>query len=321
MLPALNRRRHNLRRFFVGEGPKTPPYYLHQRRVYILPTRQGMVFAMLLFAMLLGSINYNNNLGYILTFLLAGLSVVSIFLTYRNLLHLSIGPAITVPVFAGRDSSIAINIDNRKYASRKAIEYHFPKMQAEISDLAGNSISTIHLPVRYTHRGMQPLHRFIIATSFPLGFFRAWSHVELEQKILVYPQPGKDKILPQLTAGYKQGDMLRGQGDEDFEGLKNYQPGDSFSRVHWKSAARHNVLQIKQYMDGTSNELWIKWDDSFYSDIEKRLSQLTQWVLLADRAGIAFGFRIPGIEYAISTGMQHRNNCLKALALYGSKNA
>ena len=39
---------------------------LGRRRIYILPTRQGLGFAVLLVAMLLGSANYDNGLGYVL---------------------------------------------------------------------------------------------------------------------------------------------------------------------------------------------------------------------------------------------------------------
>ena len=314
-------RRFNFSRFFVGEGPQAPPYYLNNRRVYILPTKQGLVFALLLFAMLLGSINYNNNLGYILTFLLASLTVVTIFMTYRNMLFLRIGPAISSAVFAGKPSSIPVQIDNQHYATRFAIEYHLPKAKPVTCDIAANTNSTIQLPLTYVRRGIQPLPRFVVATTFPLGLFRAWSHVELQQSVLVYPQPGNDKVLPPLSTGKKEGEKQYGSGDDDFEGLRAYQVGDSFYRIHWKSAARHHVLQTKQYIGSANSELWINWDDSRFTDIEKRISQLTQWVMLAANMGIPYGFKIPGVEYPLSTGLPHRNNCLKALALYGAKDA
>lgn len=313
--------RFNFRRFFVGEGPQVPPYYLHNRRVYILPTKQGLVFAILLFAMLLGSINYNNNLGYILTFLLASLTVVNIFMTYRNMLHLRIGPAMPSPVFAGKPSTITVRIDNQNYSTRFAIEYHTPETSPVICDIPANAESAIHLPVNYANRGIRPLPRFAVVTTFPLGFFRAWSHVELQQSVLVYPKPGNDKLLPQMSAGKLEGEKHHGAGDDDFDGLRSYQVGDSFYRVHWKSAARHHVLQIKEYIGSANSELWINWEDSRHTDIEMRISQLTQWVRLAANKGVPFGFRIPGVEYALSTGVAHRNNCLKALALYGAKDA
>lgn len=310
-------RRFNLKRFFIGEGPQAPPYYLHNRRVYILPTKQGLVFAVMLFAMLLGSINYSNNLGYILTFLLASLSVVTILMTYRNLIFLRIGPAVLTPVFAGKPAVIPIQIDNLHYSARYAVEYHLPKEKPIICDITANANSTLHLPITFTQRGMQPLPRFIVATTFPLGFFRAWSHIELQQSVLVYPKPGNDKVLPPASTGEKEGEMHLRAGDDEFAGLRNYQAGDSFYRIHWKAAARHHVLQTKQYIGSADSEMWVKWDDSRFADVEQRISQLTQWVLLAANTGLPYGFRIPGVEYPLATGLVHRNNCLKALAMYG----
>ena len=50
---------------------------LRFRRIYILPTRQGMGFAAAVSVMLLGSINYDNALGYVLSFLLVSAALVS----------------------------------------------------------------------------------------------------------------------------------------------------------------------------------------------------------------------------------------------------
>ena len=41
---------------------------LNQRRIYIMPSRQGLAFVFVLILMLLGDINYNLSLGYVLTF-------------------------------------------------------------------------------------------------------------------------------------------------------------------------------------------------------------------------------------------------------------
>ena len=318
MLKVLSEKRFNFRRFFVGEGPQVPPYFLHTRRVYILPTKQGLVFTGLLFGMLLGSVNYNNNLGYILTFLLSSLLVVTIFMTYRNLLYLKIGPAIPTPVFAGKKASIPIEINNHNYSARFSIEYYQPKQAHKIGDIAANTSTSITLDVNFTQRGRQAIPRFIIETNFPLGFFRTWAHVELQQSVLVYPHPSADTRLPPPGQGNKEGEHQITAGNDDFDGLRNYHRGDSLYRVHWKSSARHHVLQTKLYNGNASDELWISWDDSSCHDIEQRISQLTCWVLLADTAGIPYGFQMPGVEYPMSSGLAHRDNCLKALALYGT---
>ena len=301
----------------AAEGPQDAPYLLNYRRVYILPTKQGLVFSILLFAMLLGSINYNNNLGYILTFLLASIMVVSIFLTYHNILFLNIGPAVLRPVFAGKISTISVQVDNHPYSARFAVEYFWPKQKHHICDIAADSTTLFHIEKTFMQRGLHSVPRFIIETTFPLGLFRAWAHVELKQSVLVYPQPSADTRLPQISTGELEGKNQQVVGNDDFDGLKKYQTGDSLYRIHWKSAARYQTLQTKHYVGSASDELWINWEDSHHADIEKRLSQLTKWVMLASTSGVPYGFRMPEMEYKLSSGLQHRNNCLQALALYG----
>ncbi|HEY5720436.1 MAG TPA: DUF58 domain-containing protein, partial [Gammaproteobacteria bacterium] len=89
-LPSALLRALRLERFLVGSGPEPGPLELHRRRVYILPTRAGLAFALLLLLLLLGSINYGNNLGFVLTFLLGGMAWAAMHHTYRNLVRLRV---------------------------------------------------------------------------------------------------------------------------------------------------------------------------------------------------------------------------------------
>ncbi len=72
------------------QGTDRPVTELHSRRVYILPTAVGLVFALMAFTMLLGSMNYNNNLSFVLTFVLAGLGFVSMHQCQRNIVGLEL---------------------------------------------------------------------------------------------------------------------------------------------------------------------------------------------------------------------------------------
>ena len=90
---------------------------LGRRYIYILPTRQGMLFAVVLVCMLIGSINYALNLGFVLTFLLAGLGVIAMLHTWRNLAELTIEAGKTLPVFAGEAARFnLIAADNHRRA-------------------------------------------------------------------------------------------------------------------------------------------------------------------------------------------------------------
>ena len=87
----------------TGVRTATPgaAFRLNRKRIYILPTRQGLAFATAIVVMLAGAMNYNNSLAYVLTFLLVSLALVSLLHTYRNLAGLRISARPAPPVFAG----------------------------------------------------------------------------------------------------------------------------------------------------------------------------------------------------------------------------
>lgn len=308
----------NLNRFFIGDGPQKTPYLLTQRRVYILPTKQGLAFALLLFIMLLGSINYSNSLGYFLTFLLASLSVVAIFHSYNNLLKLSIGAAICKPVFCGDKANFNVQVNNLNHGSRFSVQTFTPQKLITTSDIAENSLTTLNIKHIFDHRGLIPLPRFTIESRFPFGLFRAWAIVEIAQKQLVYPKPSTHNSLPIKSSGLSEGKKQIELGTDDFKGLRSYVMGDPLQHIHWKSFARHHTLQTKEFSSTTSDDLWLNLADTTTTGIELKLSQLCRWILLADKANLNYGLHLTNTIIQPNSGKHHLEFCLKQLALYGT---
>ena len=309
----------NLQRFFVGEGPLHSPYLLTQRRVYILPTKQGLAFALLLFIMLLGSINYSNSLGYFLTFLLASLSVVAIFHTYNNLLKLSFGPAICKPVFANKDANFVVQVNNLNHQTRFSIGAFTPQHVTTSADINQNSISTLTVKHNFKQRGLISLPRFTIESRFPFGLFRAWAHIQFDQTQLVYPKPSLHTKLPIKNSGLSEGKKSLDLGTDDFKGLRSYVEGDPLQHIHWKSFARYKTLQTKEFSSTTSDELWLNWSDTTVAGVELKLSQLSRWLLLANKQNLTYGLRLPDLTIQPGRGQHHLDACLKQLALFGVK--
>src|SRR5574343_1575638 len=100
----------------------TAPLRLGQRRVFIVPSRGGLLFALALVVMLVGAINYNLALGHALVFLLAGLGIVGMIHTFRTLYGLVVTPGRCEPVFAGQTALFAITLENDRNAPRLALE-------------------------------------------------------------------------------------------------------------------------------------------------------------------------------------------------------
>lgn len=303
-------------------APEPSPVVLTQRRVYVLPTRAGLGFAAALGVMLLGAINYNLSLGYALTFLLAGLGVVSIMHTFRNLAHLSIAPGRAEPVFAGETARFALRLRNARHDERRQVELSIGQAAPVRVDVPRQSDATAHLVQPATSRGWLPLPRVTIETRWPLGLIRAWAYAVPDMHCLVYPKPALRGVSPPPTFGGRAGNLMQTvTGSEDFVSLRGHQLADSPRHVAWKAAARMGVdapLMTKQYADPTARTVWFAWDSlPSGMPVEERLSLLTRWVLDAHAENMTWGLDLPDARIAPASGEAHLHLCLKRLALHG----
>jgi uncharacterized protein (DUF58 family) len=317
-MPFTMRQRISLTRFLRGPGPETGPVLLDRSRVYILPTRQGLLLGAVLIAILLGAINYDNALAFALVFLLAGLSVVSILHTWNNLQGLRVEGGRCPEVFAGGEARFSIGLRNETSQPRPALGLVLPDGTETILDIPpGLHWTTLSRPA--PRRGRLALGRFRLATSFPLGLFRAWSPLELTMGCLVYPAPAPPRPLPPGQFGTIGSGGAQGLGHDDFTAMRPYQIGDSVRQVYWKAVARGQGMHSKQFAGEAAQELWLAWEQMPGLPTEERLARLCRWVLEADEAGLAYGLRLPERVIAPDSGPAQRHHCLKALALHGER--
>lgn len=289
---------------------------LDRRRIYILPTYFGFLYSLLLMTLLIGSTNYNNSLGFILTFLLASIGLVSIVHTYRNLHHLRLRGGRVEPVFCGSAARFPLRLDSDERYPRYNLRLRFKGKETAITDLEAEGSSEVKLSLATERRGWRQLERVTIDTVFPLGLFRAWSHFTLPQRCLVYPPPADQPLLPPPRSTNGSGSNRQQPGNDDFVGFRDYQPGDSPRHINWKGAARSDELLTKLFGDNESNELWFEWEQLPGLDTESKLSRLCRWVIDAEQGEARYGLRIPGETIPLGQGQSHRHRCLEALALF-----
>lgn len=300
------------------QGPDGRRAIIVQRRLYILPTAQGLLFGVTVFVMLLGSMNYANSMGFMLTFLLASLGVVAMNAIHANLLGLELTAGRAAPVFAGETARFHLAVHNPGKRGRVAVTVGADEDDRTVtSDVPAAQQSIAPVPRATTHRGWQELGRLSLETTYPLGLFRAWSYVYLDWRVLVYPAPAdKAPPLPPPLGGRGLG-RPNDQGEDDFSGLRQYQRGDSPRRIAWKASAREQELLTKRFTGVGEETRWL--DFALLPGLfeEQRLSVLCRWVLQAHAAGVVYGLKLPGVTLAPASGDDHRDRCLKALALHG----
>ena len=308
------------RRLFRWRSDGTAPLRLSQRRIFILPTRAGLLFAAALLAMLTGAINYNLALGHALVFLLVGLALTGMVHAFRNLHGLRIAPGRCVPVFAGEVAYFPLHLSNDRNAPRLALDLRAgDESRSVTAAVAAHGLSEIAVPVASVRRGWLDFPRTRLATRYPLGLFVAWSYLQPAMRCLIYPQPLATP-LPPPQATNRSGDHQGDGGQEDFSGFRERQPADSPRHVAWKASARdagQRPLLVKQFAGGAQSELQLDWvltPDAVAP--ETRIAILAGWVLAADEEGACYGLRLPGDEIAPDSGEAHRHRCLETLALF-----
>lgn len=288
---------------------------LTQRRIFILPTRQGLALAFVLVLMLLGDINYNLSLGYVLTFLLAMMAVMSMLHAFRNLAHLEIRAGHADAVFSGGTAQFVLHFHNHG---------KLPRYQLCLRNDDGNTISfnvparqdsEVAFPVPAVKRGWLALGKLTLHTEFPLGLFHAWSYLHFDTRCLVYPKPMAGAPLPPGDAPDGAGKRSI-TGDDDFSGLRNYVAGDALPRIAWKAFARGQGLQVKQFSTQAGEELWLDIAATPDRSDEDKLARMTRWVLDAEAQGLRYGLRLPDSELPAGNGTAQRDECLRRIALF-----
>ncbi|SDG11462.1 DUF58 domain-containing protein [Phytopseudomonas seleniipraecipitans] len=306
-------------RWLVKRIPAAASVQLNQRRIFILPSRVGLAFFVALLVMLLAAINYQSSLAYGLTFLLGSVFVITILHTYRNLAGLVLHAGGAGAVFAGEQARLRVRLESRG-RGHEAVALGWPPADTLQQDVPAGSAVECELNVPTERRGWLQPGRMRVESRFPLGLLVAWSLVDLDQAVLVYPRPLEGE-LPLAAGGSdddeEQGHLSHGQGSDDFQGLRTYQPGDSRKRLHWKAYSRGQGLLVKDFAAQSGRDLLLDFE-VLSGDVESRLSLLCHWVLVLSERQQPFALHLPGSVFSVDTGERHREQCLRALALHGA---
>ena len=299
------------------QGDDTLPLTLARRRLYILPTRTGLGFGLLLLLMLVAGLNYANSLALFLTFLLTGFTLVTMHHCHRNLLGAQLVSAIAPPTFAQRDGTLSLTFENSSTNARYQIAAAVGDAQTIPADVPAVGFGRVDVPVPAPERGIVQIDRLHLVTTHPFGLFRAWTWVHAPIEMLVYPRPHGLLPMP-ADFGNKSGvRSLTHAGADEWLGLRPFRDGDSPRQVDWKAYARDAPLLVKEYSAAGAEMRIFDLSQVGGLGVEAQLEQLARWVVDAEANGQRYGLRIPGRFIKPDHGPEHRHRCLAALAMVG----
>ena len=318
--------RQRFRQWWQARIPLSDTKTLTQRNVYILPTRPGFMLGATLLVLLVSSINYQLNLGYLLTFLLAGSAVVGMHICHGTLRGLTMNLVAPDAQYAGASAALSVVLTNLRKATRHGIGMAVLDATHEDrwvwTDVPAQGSCTVHVAFKPERRGLHRVPPLTAETRFPLGTFRVWTVWRPAAQVLVYPAP--ELFPPPLPPGEPRSGgaaTARVQSTGEFDGVRAYRRGDPLKLVVWKKAAKADELVSRDMQQAQRYEMWLDFGQAGRTggstgaaDTEHRISRLTAWVLQADRLAMDYGLRLPGLEIKPATGEVHKRRCLEALA-------
>jgi uncharacterized protein (DUF58 family) len=140
-----------------------------------------------------------------------------------------------------------------------AIDPRFPKLRVKGQRVAAATIPpkgemTLAYTVECLGRGFHQIGPCVLETGDLFGLHRRFRVVAPPKFLLVYP-----RIVPlsgyDLTSRRPIGDVVMThrlyEDPTRIAGVREYQPGDPLSRVHWKASARMGVLHSKVHEPST----------------------------------------------------------------------
>jgi uncharacterized protein (DUF58 family) len=295
-------------------GRDSLPIKISRRRIYILPTRFGIMLALVLVAMLTAGLNYNSNLGLAFAFLMVSIALVTMHHCNRNLLGLQVDVTTEVDAFAGREARFEFVLQNDSNVDRRDVEICCMTATG-IRSVPARSSETVPVSIPVPQRGVTRLAQFELRTRHPFGWFHAWTYVQGSLTVYVAPSPRGTQTLP-AAGGLGSASRSETRGDEDFAGLRAYEPGVPLKHMAWKVLARGGEAAVQSYTSFAAQPEWLEWSALEGQDTETRLSQLCLWVLASEAAQRVYGLRIPGKEIPPARGAAHRFACLRTLAMF-----
>jgi uncharacterized protein (DUF58 family) len=294
-------------------------------------TALWLIFGPVVGCMWLAAVNYANNLVYAILYLIASLSFVSVFHTWRNLASLRIEHIRIHPAFAGEEVRMEIYLGN---SSRNTVYgIHFARLGDEAGltrrmtplrpasggstrVLAGDTYcAEVIFPA--ARRGVYRFESLLVRTSYPFGLIWASVIVPVNAEYYIYPQPRGTIDWPALHPTGESSSPNSTRPGDDFSGVRTYMPGESLRHVDWKAFARGRPLSVKQFSGGSGHELWLNAADMGRLPLETRLSQLALWVVNAEKEGIPYALSLGRTTLPVGLGPAQSRRALETLAVAG----
>ncbi len=302
----------NIEALINRRGRETVPVIFDWRRIYVLPSKPGLFFAFIWFVMLMAGLNFNNNMGLMLVFLLFGMAQAILLKTFFNMRNIQLKSIKAEPVFLGESTEVKLELVADD--SRWQIACHSGKVSDSTNIKSGRGY--VSCPVEGNHRGWQHIPRIKLLTRYPMGLFTVWVYCAPDFYILVYPKP-ETPVPAYPQHGGLEGQLTLPEKGDEISNIREYHVGDPVRDIAWKKTAQNNKTWVKQFEQMQGQQMLFDFDQMTTLTVEHKLSRLCAWVLQAERQNMDYQLKLCDFCSDMGHGTEQLAQCLKALALYG----
>ena len=266
---------------------RPPEFEVSIRRVFVLPTRHGLMVALAILGVFAIAVRIQNNMLLLMAVALFVIFTLSLLWAGQNIRGLKLSVRHDGRIIAGETAMLSV----RLAAMRPVYDIRIDSGGG--LQRAGEAVDHL-LSFSPDRRGRHPLPLVRIETAFPFGLARAWCWIS-PAEILVAPVPDYGAALALLTGTTRQG-AAEGREEDGADSLQDWVPGTPQSRISWKRYAASDRLLEKTGDASGGAVLTISYEAVAHLGHERALSAMTGAVLRAVRAGRPFHFRLHGLE-------------------------
>lgn len=196
----------------------------------------------------------------------------------------------------GRRSQVGKLAEEQFEVSNRSI---LPKLWLEVRDhstLPGHHASRVLNTLRgrrrqrwivrtyCQRRGRFQLGPMTLSSGDPLGLFRLERQLPATSTIIVYPATVDIPHFAPSLGYLPGGEAMRRRTHyvtTNVAGVREYAPGDSFNRIHWRSTARTGELMVKEFELDPTADVWL------FLDMNDAVHAAAPWISEMDRRGPA----------------------------------
>ena len=289
-------------------------------KIFILPTREGVIFLSIGVVLFIIALAYTHNLAFSAAAVFMSIVMISAFFTNNNLSMLELRGVQGVGGESGK-AELNVAVLNKSKHQRFCLEASLAGFHSLPISLEPGEGGTLSIPLK-GERGLYRYERVTLSTKFPFGLFCSWRNYRVSGAVFIYPAFKGNLALPVFQGGDLKGGMPTSleveSGSEEFFGHQRYREEDSLYRLDWKAYARERGLWSKIFKDPSSPRLGIDYERIPLKNREEKLSQMAQWIDQAETLGAFYRVYIEGVDLPEEwgRGMKYFRDCMEALSVW-----